>query len=322
MTESLGGGSTTAVATPGSGANQTGTTTDAIASGTTDAAIATEGANNDGTGTSGGTETPPAVDQSAQRRAIFEFLGSGEKVALKRQENGSDGAESSNASDDSYSYVDSDDQDEGANNSDFDELSGEAIAEAESDDNAPTANDTGVVDDPGSSFVYINDATNSYGLEADPITGNIYIGDPGEGSLFASSEGNIVGDDAGRYFHYYPDLMNAYNVSRFRLSNETQIPKDADFVALVPVDYNNSSRTPDVYAAFDTSGNVFLTITCDIEGEFSKVFLAQDVEEGIKALMNPHLKYTVTGGIVTSCYYLPFVASLESTNTTSNATSS
>ena len=50
--------------------------------------------------------------------------------------------------------------------------------------------------------------------------------------------------------------MNTYNVSRFRLSNETQIPKDADFVALVPVDYDSSSQTPDVYAAFDTSGEL------------------------------------------------------------------
>ena len=239
---------------------------------------------------------------------------------FERQDNGTNGTESAGSLDDSYGYVDSDDQNESANNSDFDELSNEAIAEANRDDKAPTANDTGVVDDPGSSFVYINDATSSYGLEADPATGNIYIGDPGEGSLFASSERNIVGDDSGRYFHYYPGLMSAYNVSRFRLSNETQIPKDADFVALVPVDYDGSSQTPDVYAAFDMSGNTFLTITCDIKGEFSKVFLAQDAEEGTKALMNSRLRYTVTGGIVTSSYYLPFVAPPGSSNATLNAT--
>ena len=67
--------------------------------------------------------------------------------------------------------------------------------------------------------------------------------------------------------------MNPDAVSPFRLSNELFIPKDAEFVSLVPVNYNNDTLTPDVYAAFETSDNAFFTITCDIAGKFSKVFL-------------------------------------------------
>ena len=119
----------------------------------------------------------------------------------------------------------------------------------------------------------------------------------------------MIGDDSDNYLHYHPDVIAAYNVSRLRLSDETAIPKTADIVGLAPVDYDdNSSATPNVYAVIDTMGNVFVTITCDIEGEDSKVFLARDAEEGVKVLRGQKLRYTVTGGVVTDCYYLPWAA--------------
>lgn len=85
------------------------------------------------------------------------------------------------------------------------------------------------------------------------------------------------------------------------------IPKDADFVALVPADYNDDKATPDIYAGFDTTGGMFFTISCDIEDQASKVFLVADPVEGAKTLMDPKLRWTVTGGVVQDCYYLPWV---------------
>ena len=102
--------------------------------------------------------------------------------------------------------------------------------------------------------------------------------------------------------------MAAYNVSRFRLSNETHIPLTADFVGLAPVNYDNDSTTPDVYVAMDTVGGVFFPVTCDIQGQESKAFLVRDIEAGVTKLQDPSLRFTVTGGVVERCYFLPWAA--------------
>ena len=205
---------------------------------------------------------------------------------------------------DPFAYVEDSDEDKPAHNPQFDTLSAEALADASNETTPASA--TGVGADPDASFVYISDLSNTYSLQADPLSGNIYISEPGDGSLFAATSGYVVGDIAGRYLHFHPHLMNAYNVSRFRLSNEDQIPKDADFVALVPVDHDSDATTPDIYAAFDTMGGGYVTVSCDFETGPSKVFLAKDPVEGVKMLRDPKLRYTVTGGVVTSCYYLPW----------------
>ena len=57
-----------------------------------------------------------------------------------------------------------------------------------------------------------------------------------------------------------------------------------------------------------TKARALVTITCDIEGEDSKRFLANDPDEGILKLKEEKLRYTLTGGKVTECYYLPWAA--------------
>ena len=211
------------------------------------------------------------------------------------------------SNDDDY---DNDDPDLAPDNAEFDELSDEALADADKDASSSSAagdnSTTSLADDTGSSYVYINDQFQSYSLYADPDTGNILVSALGSGSLFLALSGYVIGDEADRYLHYYPDLMEKYGVSRFRVSDETHIPKDADLAVLAPVDLDDSAGTPSVYGVLDTRGNAFLPITCDIGGEDSKVFLARG-EEGAKTLMGDELKYTVTGGIVQSCYYIPWV---------------
>ena len=157
----------------------------------------------------------------------------------------------------------------------------------------------------------------SWTLESDPVTGNLYVGKAGEkeGSYFTTTSGMVVGDDAGRYFHYYSDVWKKYGVSRFRLSDETKIPKDAEFIALVPVEATEtdaSNAKKSIFTAFDTNQNVLMTIACNIKGQDTKLFLASDATEGINTLKRADLRNTVTGGIVDECFYLPWLSSLDS----------
>ena len=137
--------------------------------------------------------------------------------------------------------------------------------------------------------------------------GNIYYGKPGNGTYFATVEGFVEGD-GGRYFHFYPDTMEKYNVSRLRLSDESAINVTADLVTLAPVNYNNNNATSDVYLASDTEKHMFFPVTCDIQGQLSEAFLVADLTTGLQKLLDPEQRYTVTGGVVQKCYYLPWAA--------------
>lgn len=210
--------------------------------------------------------------------------------------------------DDPFDFVE-DASDEPSDDFDFNSLSAAALSEASTAD-TDDASDTSQVDDiPDSSYVQINDLSGTYSLSANADNGNIYLAGPNQGSYFAASSGVIVADSSDNYLHYYPEVMAAYNVSRLRLSDVTALPKNADIIALVPVDYDSSSTTPSIYAAIDTKARAFVTITCDIEGEDSKLFLANDPDEAVIKLKEEKLRYTVTGGVVTQCYYLPWAAS-------------
>lgn len=80
-----------------------------------------------------------------------------------------------------------------------------------------------------------------------------------------------------------------------RLSTQDAVPKTAEMVALVPVDYSEGA-SPKVYMALDSLGNSFFPVVCDIQGGASKVFLAQDSEGGLETLKGDGLRYIVTGG--------------------------
>lgn len=100
--------------------------------------------------------------------------------------------------------------------------------------------------------------------------------------------------------------MTAYNVSRIRLSSPAAIPKDADFVALAPVDYDDNPVMPSVYAGLDTTGGIFFTLMCNLVDQASKIFWAADPVEGAKRLKEEKLRWTVRGGVVEDCFYLPW----------------
>ena len=177
-----------------------------------------------------------------------------------------------------FEFLEDSDETSPADDSAFESLSSAALAEASAMDQA---NDTSQIDDiPDSSYMTIADISNSYPLTSDSDNGNLYVGAAGQGTYFASVDGFIIADDSDNYLHYYTDVMAAYNVSRLRLSDESAIPATADVFGLAPVDYDEDSATPKIYGPIDTMQNVFVTITCDIEGQYSKVFLVRDADEG------------------------------------------
>ncbi|KAL9635551.1 MAG: hypothetical protein Q9204_002587 [Flavoplaca sp. TL-2023a] len=191
-----------------------------------------------------------------------------------------------------------------------------ATAFASLDSTTRTTNGSQVPFAPDADLLRIQDLSGNNELVAHP-DGNLYYTSLGGGSLFASVSGFIEGDASGRYFHYYPNAMTTYNVSRLRLSNEDQIPLTAQLIGLTPANYSQDGSDPSIYLAADTNDGVFFPITCDIQGQDSKVFLATDITQGIATLKEEDLRYTVTGGVVKDCYFLAWVAP----NGTAEATS-
>ena len=178
--------------------------------------------------------------------------------------------------------------------------------------NGTTTNGSTFAGTNDTTFTLINDLVSNDGVVADGASGNIYYANANNGSLFAQIGGFIVGDTEGRLLHFYTDTMVTYGVSRLRLTDELHIPTTAAFVGLAPVNYDQNNSTRDVYLAADTVGNAYYPITCDFTDQPSKVFLATDVDGGIVSLSDPALRYTVTGGVVTRCYFLPWAAPVGS----------
>ncbi|KAI5195238.1 hypothetical protein AUEXF2481DRAFT_34077 [Aureobasidium subglaciale EXF-2481] len=141
--------------------------------------------------------------------------------------------------------------------------------------------------------------------------GNLYIATYSEELvqsqtlLFGNYDDAVFGDDSGRLLHFHPDEMKVYGASRLRLSDDTGIPKSADFMTLVLQEVENNQS---VYFGFDTTGNSYNIVMCNfVNDAVSKLFVVNG-EEGLNALTsNANIKYTVTGGPVQDCYALALV---------------
>jgi hypothetical protein len=160
--------------------------------------------------------------------------------------------------------------------------------------------------DEGITYVSIVDTSSTYQLTADD-DGNFYLDNVGyTSSLFASYGSVVAADDQNRVMHFYDDTMAKYGVSRFRISSQDTIPKTAQAASLALLDYDGSDSTPSVFVVADLSGHYYYTVACTISGEYSKVFLVNDIDKGPVTLMDPSLMYIITGGEVTDCSYVPF----------------
>lgn len=168
-------------------------------------------------------------------------------------------------------------------------------------------------DNEGVSYITILDTTSSYALTAD-ADGNFYVDSlatvSSSVSLFVSYGSVVATDDSDRLFHFYDDTMAKYGVSRLRLSTEDLIPKTAQIASFVALDTDGAADTSSVLVVADLKGIFYYTVLCTIDMAYSKVFLVNDIDKGVKTLQRTDLQFTVTGGVVNDCTYIPFMTKL------------
>ncbi|MCJ1293932.1 hypothetical protein MMC34_005489 [Xylographa carneopallida] len=240
----------------------------------------------------GDTTSGGSTDGSTSKREL-------PTLVLRQDDTTSTNTSTNTTSDDPF--LDGDDN-SSANSTSFDDLESEAFTD--------TGNQT-ESDDGGFQFGTIVDTTNTYILSSDD-SGNIYLdsaaAEPSGDSTFALDAGLVVGDESDRFLHYYPDVMAAFNVSRIRLSTQDAVPVTSDIITLAPLDGDSENSAVSVYIAVDSKGNYFYPVTCNIEGQPSKVFIVADPVKGLETLLLEELRYIVTGGVVQECFYIPFMA--------------
>ncbi|KAF4552267.1 Hypothetical protein D9617_10g072480 [Elsinoe fawcettii] len=132
--------------------------------------------------------------------------------------------------------------------------------------------------------------------------GNFYMvadnGAASPGTQFYSQDSVAFKDEAERMFHYYPNTMAAYGVSRLRVAQVLDTPLGAQMVTLVPVATPNGVA----YVAADTDGHNYLLAWCSApRWQGSKVFLVGDYEKGLQTLQSGEVQWVVTGNNVTEC---------------------
>jgi hypothetical protein len=195
-------------------------------------------------------------------------------------------------------------------NDDGDFLADEALADSAESTDPDTPNEDGFtyvdIYDSSGTYLLFNDADGNFGL----TTANAST----ELLSFGAYENITVTDDNGRAMFYYPDIMNKYEVSRFRINDYDHIHTTTDFITLTPINDDGSDSTPGVYVAVDTSGNVFFTVVCLLQNQQAKIFLVKDLDAGVAALMSGDLEYTVTSGVATYCSPMDFVSDGTGTN--------
>lgn len=116
--------------------------------------------------------------------------------------------------------------------------------------------------------------------------GNFYmVGDTGgasPGTQFYSEDSIAFKDESEHMFHYYPNTMSTYGVSRLWAAQVLDTPLGAQLVTLVPV------STPDgvtAYVAADTDGHNYLLAWCTApRWQGSNVFLVSDYKKGLETL--------------------------------------
>ncbi|KAK7051042.1 hypothetical protein VNI00_005154 [Paramarasmius palmivorus] len=150
--------------------------------------------------------------------------------------------------------------------------------------------------------------------------GNLYVIPAGNeldnSNLFLVEDEIIYGDsfsdDNPRYLHAYVDTLQSLGVSRLRLASVDQMPLTSVYVMFNRYQVTDASNQPvDVLLATTTSTDseaYYYPIVCIYgDKQYSKLFLATDPENGPKVLQDPQYQATLTGGLVSSCAYLPLV---------------
>jgi hypothetical protein len=134
--------------------------------------------------------------------------------------------------------------------------------------------------------------------------GNLIVDGDNSRALFSSINNYIIGDSTGqRFLHLYADTLASLGVSRLRLATLDAMPLQSVLVTLVPIAVAQGKFA---YVAVTSDGQVYWLITCLLDAQMPKVFLAKDISVGAATLMDQSLETTLTGGNVTSCGYVPW----------------
>jgi hypothetical protein len=192
-----------------------------------------------------------------------------------------------------------------------------AIGPISADDGPISANESF---DDAPSYISIVDTTNTYQLfGADD--GNLYLEsaaaqDVGYFVLYDSL--SVSTDDSGRLMYYYGDVMDKYGVSRMRMAYDDGIPVAAELATLALFNTDAANAETQVFVVVDFEGNYYYPVVATIDdgtgagGAYSKVFLVKDIEGGCAVLAQEKLRWTVTGGEVVDCFYLPLMVQPDS----------
>ncbi|GAM88132.1 hypothetical protein ANO11243_061630 [Dothideomycetidae sp. 11243] len=145
------------------------------------------------------------------------------------------------------------------------------------------------------SLVSIYDTTKT--LQLFPTSnGNVNVSVPTASKNWGAANSSVFADSSDRLLHYFPDTMQTYGVSRFRVAAWGSIPRTANLISLVQMSGNGSS----LLFAIDSFGYYFYPVACVYSDGSNKVFLIQDSTK-IDTLLDASLRYIVTGGIVSEC---------------------
>lgn len=134
--------------------------------------------------------------------------------------------------------------------------------------------------------------------------GNLIVDGDVSRSFFSSMNNYVIGDSTGqRFLHLYADTLASLGVSRLRLATLDAMPLQSVLVTLMPITVTQGKFA---YVAVTSDGQVYWLVTCLLDTQMPKVFLAKDITSGAATLMDQSLATTLTGGNVTSCGYVPW----------------
>lgn len=148
------------------------------------------------------------------------------------------------------------------------------------------------------------------------VDGNIYIfgikesippSEFGEMWTMTQDENeDVILDGMLRVPVYFPDEMEKTGVSRLRLVHTENVPIGTNEVILKQKQQLTLAGTlDDIYYAQNPAGENFHLIVCDYSSnDYSKGFIARDLLLGPLTLASEVVKYSITGGDVSTCRYL------------------
>lgn len=120
------------------------------------------------------------------------------------------------------------------------------------------------------------------------------------------SERVVVVDALSRIPVLFPDELAKTGVSRLRVVDAENVPIGSDEVVFVPAKtVMDDGASHSLYYPMNPSGTTFYPVVCSYsDGHYSELFLTQDIDAGIAMLKSADVKFSITGGAVSDCWYM------------------